>query len=280
MVTLQTAEFDKGSLTSHSLISNSVHVLIYPLNRNKDNTVVFTCLLSTIMSNQRNKKAKSLRAAPGKKSRVNKNDSRSGSVWSIPKWLGFPDATRATLRYIIPLAQLTGGGTTNSFRYTSNAYDVDAALASTAMAYFAELAVVYSRFRTLGMRYHFKITNQEAFPCQTIYGFMTNSLGSTSVGANYSGNPYMKSDILSAINGSRSTSTYEGGCSIENLFGSNQALFDDLFTGSTTSSTLSSSATANLYIGTVSASVPVNGQFVCGWVELDVLFNRRNSLIV
>lgn len=232
------------------------------------------------MSKTRNTKAKSFRAARGRKTSVKNNQIVDGSIWSIPKWLGFPDAIRADLRYIIPLTQLTGGGTTNSFRYTSNAYDVDSALASTAMAYFSELAVVYSRFRTLKMKYHFYIENQEAFPVGTVYGFMTNSLGSTSVGQNYAGNPYMKTGVLSAVNGSRSTSTYTGTCAIESLFGSKQALYDDLFSGSTTSSTLSSSATANLYIGTVGASVPVNGQFVTGWIELEVLFYRRNSLIV
>lgn len=232
------------------------------------------------MVKPRNTNAKPLRAARARKSTVKNNQVTDGSIWSIPKWLGFPDAVRADLRYIIPLTQLTGGGTTNSFRYTSNAYDVDAALASTAMAYFSELAVVYSRFRTLKMKYHFYIENQEAFPVGTIYGFMTNSLGATAVGQNYAGNAFMKTNVLSAVNGSRSTSTYDGSVAIDRLFGSKQALYDDLFTGSTTSSTLSSSATANLYIGTVGASVPVNGQFVTGWIELEVLFFRRNSLIV
>jgi hypothetical protein len=229
------------------------------------------------MPKQTRKKAKSLRAAPGGKSWVNK--SQSGQVWRIPKSLGFPDATRTVLRYVVPLTQLIGGGTTNSFRYTSNAYDVDSALASTAMAGFSELAAVYSRFRTLGMKYHFIITNQEPFPCQTVYGFMTVSLGSTAVGVNYAENRYMQGNLLSAINGARSTSTYNGSVAIDKLFGTKQALFDDLFTGSTTSSTLSSSATAYLYIGTVSAAVPVNGQFVAGWIELDILFHKRNSLI-
>ena len=237
------------------------------------------------MVNQRNKKAKSLRAARGRKprSRNNKlglNTSEAGRVWNLPKQIGAPDTIRVELEYIIPLTQITGGGTTNCLRYTSNAYDVDAALASTAMAYFSEYAVIYSRFRTLRMSYCFHIENQEAFPTGTIYGFMTNSLGSTALGQNYAGNPYMHTGILSAVNGSRSTSTYSGWCNINSLFGSNQALFDDLFTGSTTSSTLSSSATANLYIGTVSAAVPVNGQFVTGFVKLDLLFYRRNSLFV
>lgn len=211
---------------------------------------------------------------------LKESSSGAGSVWHIPKWLGFPDQLRTDLRYIIPLSQLTGGGTTNSFKFTSNAYDVDSALGSTAMAGFSELAAVYSRFRTLGVKYHFQIENQEAFPVQTIYGGMTTSLGSTAVGANYAGNKYMHTNVLSAINGSRSTSTYTGSVRMNYLFGSNQALYDDLFTGSTTSNTLSSSATGYFYIGTVAATTPVNGQFVGGWIELDVLFTRKNAIIV
>jgi hypothetical protein len=184
------------------------------------------------------------------------------------------------LRYIIPLAQVLGGGTTISLRYTSNAYDVDAALGSTAMPYFAELAAVYSRFRTLAMSYHFVVSNSETFPQGMIYGFMTNSLGSTAVGQNYAGNPHMHESILSPINGSTSSRTFNGKVRIDKLFGTTQALFDDLFTGSTTSSTLSSSSTANCYIGAVSAAVPVSGWFVTGHIELDLLFEKRAALIV
>ncbi len=237
------------------------------------------------MSSKRSYGAKPLRAVPQSKrvkksKQVGLDSTPGGSLWRIPKRLAFPDSLRTNLRYIVPLTQIIGGGTTNSLRFTSNAYDVDAALASTAMAYFSELAVVYSRFRTLGMKYHFEVTNQEAFPQGMIYGFMTNLLSSTSVGQNYAGNPYMHTAILSESRGNRSTSTYRGAVTIERLFGTSQALYDDLYTGSTTSSSMSSTAQAQLYIGAVSAVVPVNGVFVTGWIELDVLFNRRNSLFV
>jgi methyl coenzyme M reductase alpha subunit len=84
---------------------------------------------------------------------------------------------------------------------------------------------------------------------------------------------------MSDVRGGASTKTLTGSISIEQLYGSMQALYDDLFTGSTTGSTLSSSATANCYIGTVSPAVPVAGWFVTGWIELDLLFFRKNSLI-
>jgi len=235
------------------------------------------------MVNHRSKKAKSLRAARQGKS-VKKFQSQSGqfgSVWNIPKQIGFPDCTRASLKYTIPFQQTaTGAGQINSLRMTSNAYDVDAALASTAMSYFSELAAVYSRFRTLGMRYRFEVSNQEAYALSMIYGFMTNSVSSGSLGQNYAGNPYMHSEILSPINGSNSTMIYNGRITTERLFGTQAALYDDLFTGSTTSSTLASSNTINCYIGSIHPVVPTNGYFVQGFIELDVLFFRRNSVIV
>jgi hypothetical protein len=113
-----------------------------------------------------------------------------------------------------------------------------------------------------------------------IHGFSIGSFGSTALGQNYASGPYLHTDVLSAVNGSHSTRIYTGRIEVAKLFGTTQALVDDLFTGSTTSSTLSSSATGNVYIGAVSASVPVNGWFVTGHIELDVLFDRRNSLIV
>lgn len=148
------------------------------------------------------------------------------------------------------------------------------------MSYFTELAAVYTRFRTLNISYTFDVENSEAFPISLIHGIMTNSLGSTSLGQNYAGNPYIKTLIASPINGSKSTNRMRGGVSIAKLFGSNQATFDDLFTGSTTSSTLSSSATANVYIGAVSAAVPVSGWFVTGTISLDLVFTRRQDLFV
>jgi hypothetical protein len=198
----------------------------------------------------------------------------------VPRAIGFPDSSRSKLRYIIPLQQVLGGGTTNSLRFTSNAYDVDTALASTAMASFAEYAAVYSRFRTLRMHYCFRVSNSETFPQGLIFGFMTNSVGATALGQNYAGNKHMRTTILSPVNGSTSSRTLSGSVSMTSLFGGTQPLYDDLFTGSTTSSTLATSATANCYIGSVAAAVPVNGWFVTGFIELDVLFVRRNALLV
>lgn len=200
-------------------------------------------------------------------------------MWNIPKrMVAFPDSLRTNLKYILPLQQVVGSGTTNSLRLTSNAYDVDSALASTAMAYFSEIALVYSRFRTLGIKYQYVVTNQETFPVAMIHGFSTLAISSTGLGQNYASGPYFHTNVLSESRGSRSTATYNGSITVEKLFGTTQALFDDTFTGSTTSSTLPSGSTAHTYIGSVSAAVPINGWLVTGYIELDILFDKRNSL--
>jgi hypothetical protein len=239
--------------------------------------------------NNNNRKQKRKQSARGRKARNNKNQngqlyltnhSASGNVLQLPKRLPFSDALRTVLRYIIPFQQVLGGGTTNNLRFTSNAYDVDTALGSTAMSYFSELATIYSRFRTLAIKYTFEVTNSETFPITIIYGVMTNSISSTGLGQNFAGNPYMHTKLLTQNNGCKNKMTVSGSVPIHKLFGSSQALFDDLFTGSTTSSTLSSSATANCYIGASGAAVPVAGWFVTGTIELDLVFNRRNDVIV
>jgi hypothetical protein len=192
---------------------------------------------------------------------------------------GMPSNYYIRLSYVIPLQQVLGGGTTNSLKFTTNAYDVDSALASTAMAYFTELAAIYSRFRTLGLHYRFTVNNSEAFPIQIIHGFSTVSFSATALGANYAENRFLKQDILSNVNGSRSSRVFSGHIRTRDLFGTIQCETDDLFTGSTTSSTLGSTSTGYMYIGGVSAAIPVSGWFVSGTIALDVEFFRRNDII-
>lgn len=190
-----------------------------------------------------------------------------------------PQSYFMTCIYTIPMYQIVGGGTTNSIRFRSEAYDVDPALATTAMANFAELAAMYSRYRCHALKYVFNVTNQEAFPVQLIHGFSTAVFGATALGANYAENRFFHTCILSPINGAKSTLTLVQKVKSTTLFGSIQPLTDDLFSGSTTSATLSASATMNCYIGGISAAVPVNGFFVGGTVELDLEFYRRNDII-
>lgn len=233
--------------------------------------------------------AKSLRAARGRKTTVKKNNRQAlmrpqgssglGSIWSIPRQIAFPDTLRTTLIYQLPMQLvLNGASTLNSLKFTSNAYDVDAALGSTSMAGFSELALVYSRFRTLGMRYEFHVCNLEAIGTAFIHGFMTNSISSTALGLNYRENPYIRTTMCGPVT-ANCTKSLRGSVTCERLFGSAMALYDDTFTGSTTSSTLPSASTMYLYVGSSNTVVQANGWDITGSVFLDVLFIRRNALI-
>lgn len=235
------------------------------------------------MSKKQSRKAKSLRAAPRTKTRVNKNTNRQmgtpnvGTLWHNSAIIGVADCCRTKLRYVLPFQPVTSAGAAASLKFTSNAYDVDAALGNTAMAYFTDLANIYSRFRTLSMRYVFDVCTNEAYGLPYVHGFMTQSLSATGVGLNYAENPYMKikhTGGASAV----STARLTGSVTTARLFGTQQALYDDLFTGSTTSSTLSASATMFLYCGAVGIGPLAAGFNVTGTIELDVMFFRRNSL--
>jgi hypothetical protein len=174
---------------------------------------------------------------------------------------------------------ITGGALLNSVRMTSNAYDVDPALGSTAMSGFSELALVYSRFRTLRMSYVWNIVNLELFGQAVIHGMSTTSISSGSLGQNYAENSRFKQTILTQLNGSRNSVTVRGGAAVKDLFGTNQALYDDLFTGSTTSSTLPSTGTAYAYVGLISTGIQVTGFEITGTITLDVLFDRKNAIV-
>jgi hypothetical protein len=153
-----------------------------------------------------------------------------------------------TFKYIVDLNIATAGSVLSSVRYTTNAYDVDPALASTAMAGFTELAALYARFRTLSIGYKFNVANAEAFPIHIIHGFSTVSIASGSLGMNYGGNPLMKLSILGPTTG-QGRGIFSQRKTVGQISGTTQYLYDDLFTGSTTSSTLASAGTVYAYLG-------------------------------
>lgn len=207
-----------------------------------------------------------------------KKAKQSGYKTEICKTLGFPASRLCPLRYVIPQQQLTGGGVLNNLRFTSNHYDVDSALGSTAMAYYSELAAVYALGRTISMEYVIDIINDEAaLDNQVIHGFSNVLFSSTALGMNYAENSHFKTTSIS-WKGMGVMKKLHGKVTIEDLFGTKQALYDDLFTGSTTASTLSSSATGYLYVGTQSTGTPVVGCNITGYVTLWVLFTKKRSL--
>jgi hypothetical protein len=173
---------------------------------------------------------------------------RSGfNMYKSPRLI-MPVEFDTTFRYTVVYTVGSAAAVLASIRFQSNAYDVDPVLGSTAMAGFAELAALYARFRTLSMKYKFNACNSEAFPVTVIHGFSTAVVASGSLGMNYSENPLMHTGILGPLTG-QCKGTFQQSASVVDISGTAQPLYDDLFTGSTTSSTLATSGTVHCYIG-------------------------------
>lgn len=234
------------------------------------------------MSKQHNNNAKVLRASPGKQTRVKKNNQQRSLrvMYKSPRTI-MPSEFDTVLKYTVTERVANNGGTLASIRYTSNAYDVDPALASTAMAGFSEFAGFYARFRTLAMRYTFDVSNAEAFPLAIVHGFSNAVIASGSLGMNYGENPLFTTGVLGPATG-QGRSRLSKNASIMTISGTEQALYDDLFTGSTTSSTLASAGTCHCYFGIAAptaGSLTVSGCVVQARIELQIRFYRPNLLI-
>jgi len=190
-----------------------------------------------------------------------------------------PEEFDTRLKYIVDYQLTALAGPLASLRFTSNAYDVDPQLGSTAMAGFAEFGNFYSRFRTLNLGYKFNVCNMESFPVSVIHGFGVTSIASGSLGMNYGENPLFTTAVLGPTTG-QSRASFSKSSSIVKIFGTGQPLFDDLFTGSTTSNTLPSTATASCYLGVAGAAAfTAAGVWVHSEITLVVRFFRRNLII-
>jgi len=167
-------------------------------------------------------------------------------------------------------------GTAASIRFTTNAYDVDPALGSTAMPGFTEFAGFYARFRTLDMSYKFSCANQEAFSLTIIHGFSNSSIASGSVNINYAGNPLMGSTIVGPLTGDN-TKVLRGKKTVVQITGTQQPLFDDIYTGSTSSSTLASGGTKHCYCAILApAALMAAGMLVTVEIKMLIRFYLPN----
>lgn len=221
-----------------------------------------------------------------RKQRNNKNVTRAGRnpLIAVPRWIAprmvMPAEYDTSFKYIVDVVVGTAAATLSSVRYTTNAYDVDPTLASTAMPGFTELAALYARFRTLRMAYKFNVCNAEAFPVHVIHGFSNVSVASGSLGMNYGGNALMSCSILGPLTG-QGRSIFSRSASVGQISGSTQYLYDDVFTGSTTSSTLATAGTCYCYLG-LSAGANVftaAGAIVQVEITLHVRLSRPTFLV-
>jgi hypothetical protein len=193
------------------------------------------------------------------------------SIYKSPRMV-MPPEFDTSLQYHTQLLVTNIGAFAASTKYGTNAYDVDPAVGSTAMPGFTEFASLYARFRTLGIKYKFSVANQEAFPVTVIHGFSNSSIASGSVTITYAGNPLMHTSVLGPLTG-QCRGIYSQKATVVKITGSSQPLFDDLYTGSTTSSTLATASTKWAYAAFVSQNAfTALGVLVTVEITLDLRF--------
>jgi hypothetical protein len=190
-----------------------------------------------------------------------------------------PSEYDTVLIYTVQDTVTNAAGFAASIRFRNEAYDVDPALGSTAMPGFAEFAAFYARYRSLGIGYDFSVANQEAFSLTLLHGFSTTSIASGSLSLAYAGNPLFSSTIIGPLT-SNNTKRFRNKKSIGQISGTNQYVFDDLYTGSTTSATLASAGTVYCYLGIIStAPLTGAGVLVNVTVKLRLRFYRPTFLV-
>jgi len=227
------------------------------------------------MSKQQRRPAKSLRATRQKRQLRNQ---KSTVLYRSPRVL-MPQEYTTTLKYIVQDVVANNGGTAASIRFRTEAYDVDPALASTAMPGFAELAQIYSRYRTLRLGYKFSAANQEGINMTVIHGYSINSIASGSLSITYAGNPHFSTAILGPLTG-MNRKVFSKNLPVTAIAGTQQPLFDDLYTGSTTSATLPTAGTVYCNFGIITpVAMTAAGCLVTVEVSLQIQFYRMNLLV-
>lgn len=209
--------------------------------------------------NKRTRNAKPLRAARGNRKTSVKNSFLNPALGekTVIHRMGMAASTTVPFKYVVQGVLNNAGGVRASNRYNTDAYDIDPSLGSTAMPGFTEWATLYQRFRPLKVRYEFEVANNEIFNIVVLSGFSAGvSVSSGSLSMTYAGNPFWKATTcgpLTGLNKIKLSDTRE----VADIFGTKQVLFDDLYTGSTTSSTFATASNAMSYIGIIAGGANI-----------------------
>lgn len=157
----------------------------------------------------------------------------------------FPQEYVTTLRYSVIQQKSLAGILFNWVFYQTAPFDVDPVLGNTAMPGLTELAAIYARVRPLRISYRFDVCNNEAEPLHVSSGFTSEVLVNPDV--DVAGNPLWKTKMLAA-KGGMDKCTMKGSATIVQIAGTKQALFDDLYTSSTTTNNLAAAGTNYAYL--------------------------------
>lgn len=202
------------------------------------------------------------------------------SRYAMYRWpkTGWPNEYTTDLVYVVTFSMNAAGTANANTQFSSNAFDVDPTVGGHAMPGFTPYAVLYSRFRTLKMAYEVEFANNEAFNLVALSGF-SNSAAAV-IDLENTGNALWKSKMMGPLTGINRCQMKDSRTIVE-ISGTKQALYDDVFTGSTTSSTLPAAGTATVYFGIQTPTgVLVSGCSVRAKITLTVQFYKRNTIDV
>lgn len=164
-------------------------------------------------------------------------------MYKAPR-IGWAQEFVTTLKFITIGTMNTIASTASSYRLTTNAFDIDPALGGTAMPGFTEYAAFYSRFRTLRATYKVEFMNREAFNVLCYAGF-SNSAAAV-VGHTTAGQALWKTGTMGPLTGSNKATLFDSRTIVE-IAGTQQPLYDDVFTGSTTATGITGSGLKHMY---------------------------------
>lgn len=171
-------------------------------------------------------------------------DRKSYAMWRAPRPL-MPSEYVTNLRYTAIQSFNWNGIYYNHLYFQTSPYDVDPTLGNTACPGLAQFAAFYARVRPLRMTYKFDVCNNEAFPVFIASGFTSEVLVTPDV--DVAGNPLWKKGVLAA-KGGQDRLRMKDSRTIVAIAGTKQALYDDLYTSSTTSDTLQTPGTNYAYL--------------------------------
>lgn len=157
------------------------------------------------------------------------------TVYKSPRTI-MPPEFDTTLHYMVSNVIDNNGVAQAGAYWTTSAYDVDPLLGSTAMPGFAELAAFYYKFRTLAIGYEHHACNMEAFPVEVVHGMSNTHVNANSLSIAYGANPFFRLGTLGPLTGQCRGTFKRGLTQLIQIVGTATPLFDDTYTGATTSS--------------------------------------------
>jgi hypothetical protein len=201
------------------------------------------------------------------------------AMYKSPR-IGWPQEYVTTLKYTTAFSFNTVGGSLSSYRFCSDCFDIDPAVGGHAMPGFTQYATLYARHRPLKMAYDLEYANREAFNVVALAGFSNSS--AAVVDLENAGQALWKNGIMGPLTGFNKVRLKDSATMVK-ISGTKQPLYDDLFTGSTTSATISSAGLTSLYLGIQSP----NAVFTAGGgvdvrisISMTIQFYKVNTLDV